>query len=150
MSPLMLYNFLWKSSIVGVYWSSNLSLRNREMMAVFPTLVEPKITMRWQFLAGMLNSFSDGDIFFIIFAPLMIFESFAAMCGIKARRLSEARLGSDWEFMQEFCRASSVRHVSRSSLGSWSRNYNICYYGCWRASAVPFPQKVQVEQWNVK
>lgn len=39
------------------------------MMAVFPTFVEPKITIRWQFLAGMLNSFSDGDIFFIIFAP---------------------------------------------------------------------------------
>lgn len=47
----------------------------------------------------------------------MIFEPFAVMCGIKARRLSEARLGSDWEFIQDFCRASFVRHASRSTFG---------------------------------
>jgi hypothetical protein len=30
--------------------------------------VDPRITILWQFLAGMLNSFSEGDIFLIIIA----------------------------------------------------------------------------------
>ena len=37
-------------------------------MAVLPTFVDPRITILWQFLAGMLNSFSEGDIFLIIIA----------------------------------------------------------------------------------
>lgn len=129
----MLNNFLWKSSIVGVYWSSNLSLRNREIMAVFPTLVEPKITIRWQFLAGMLNSFSDGDIFFIIFAPeRFFFKAITTWFSNPLQRCVESNLAvslkPDWDQTGNLCRIFLPRLRASCvtlQLGELEQNYNV-------------------------
>lgn len=112
-SPRMLYNFLWKSSIVGVYWSSTFLFRNREMMAVLPTFVEPRITILWQFLAGMLNSFSEGDMLFF-------FSLRTDVCLWCEGEMVNATSNSLERYCQ-FVSAAALLNLRRARLGIYRR-----------------------------